>query len=53
MNKGQTINTNLSFSFPRGFAATAGEKVYDSLQTWTQSNGATIEEDQVVKIDSN
>lgn len=38
-------------SFCRGFAATAGEKVFESLQVYAQSNGATVEEDQVVNAD--
>lgn len=35
----------------RAFAATAGEKVYESLQVWAQDTGATVEEDKVVSID--
>lgn len=35
----------------RAFAATAGEKVYESLQVWAQGSGATVEEDKVVSID--
>lgn len=38
------------YSLIKGFAATAGEKVYESMQLWTESNGATIEEDQNVQI---
>lgn len=35
----------------RGFAATAGEKVFESLQVFAQSNGAAVEEDQIVNAD--
>jgi hypothetical protein len=35
----------------RAFAATAGEKVYESLQVWAQDTGAVVEEDKVVTID--
>lgn len=35
----------------RAFAATAGEKVYESLQVWAQDTGAIVEEDKVVSID--
>lgn len=35
----------------RAFAATAGEKVYESLQVWAQDSGAHVEEDQVVSIE--
>ena len=30
----------------RGFAASAGEKVFEDLQVWAQSTGATVQEDQ-------
>lgn len=35
----------------RAFAATAGEKVFESLQVWAQDSGATVEEDKVVSIE--
>lgn len=35
----------------RGLAATAGEKVFESLQVWAQGSGATVEEDKVVSIE--
>lgn len=38
-------------SLSRGFAATAGEKVFESLQVYAQSNGASVEEDQEVNAD--
>ncbi|KAJ4416690.1 hypothetical protein N0V82_006599 [Gnomoniopsis sp. IMI 355080] len=36
----------------KGFAATAGEKIFESLQVTGQSNGFTVEEDQTFKINS-
>lgn len=38
------------YSLIKGFAATAGEKVYESMQVWVQSNGASVEEDQSVQV---
>lgn len=38
------------YTLIKGFAATAGEKVYESMQVWTESIGATIEEDQNVQV---
>jgi hypothetical protein len=34
----------------RGFAASAGEGVFQDLQIWAQSTGATVEEDKVANI---
>ncbi|KAI3393892.1 hypothetical protein diail_3495 [Diaporthe ilicicola] len=39
------------YTLIKGFAATAGEKVYESLQVWAQDSGASVEEDQVVTIE--
>ncbi|POS71515.1 hypothetical protein DHEL01_v210086 [Diaporthe helianthi] len=39
------------YTLIKAFAATAGEKVYESLQVWAQSTGAIVEEDQVVTLD--
>ncbi|KAG6360572.1 hypothetical protein INS49_011634 [Diaporthe citri] len=39
------------YTIIKAFAATAGEKVYESLQVWAQDTGAIVEEDQVVSID--
>ncbi|KAK7746633.1 hypothetical protein SLS53_001818 [Cytospora paraplurivora] len=38
------------YSIIKGFAASAGVKVYEDLQLWAQSTGATVEEDQEVHI---
>ncbi|KAI7787194.1 endopeptidase inhibitor-like protein [Diaporthe eres] len=39
------------YTIIKAFAATAGEKVYESLQVWAQDTGAIVEEDKVVSID--
>lgn len=36
------------FFFYRGFAATAGEKVFENMQVYAQSNNAKVEEDEIV-----
>ncbi|KAF3766252.1 hypothetical protein M406DRAFT_322293 [Cryphonectria parasitica EP155] len=41
--KGQITH---EYDLINGFAATAGEKVFDSMFTWVQSNGGAIEEDK-------
>ncbi|KUI67318.1 hypothetical protein VM1G_03293 [Cytospora mali] len=38
------------YTLIKGFAASAGEKVYEDLQVWAQSSGASVEEDKVATI---
>ncbi|KAG8160215.1 hypothetical protein KVR01_009751 [Diaporthe batatas] len=38
------------YTIIKAFAATAGEKVFESLQVWAQDTGATVEEDKVVTL---
>ncbi|KKY37430.1 putative endopeptidase inhibitor-like protein [Diaporthe ampelina] len=39
------------YTIIKAFAATAGEKVFESLQVWAKDSGAVVEEDQVVTIE--
>ncbi|ROV97691.1 hypothetical protein VMCG_07439 [Cytospora schulzeri] len=38
------------YTLIKGFAASAGEGVFQDLQIWAQSSGATVEEDKVANI---
>ncbi|PSR85619.1 hypothetical protein BD289DRAFT_368332 [Coniella lustricola] len=44
--KGQITH---EYSIIKGFAATAGAKVFEGMQVYVQSDGATVEEDQNVQ----